>query len=243
MNLIKANIENLTSLWQLAGTKLNAFYLEKELSYCRVNNSEWPNRLWFHKKVNETHLKQARDILSESKIEMKISYWNIFEENTDNLFRKYGFVKSSEQIGMSLKLTKKHEVDRPITLRRVTDKSNAVLWSDLFRKAFNYKISHELVLLSLNDVEYFIAYHKGQPVGTCILYSRSNKIIGIHSLGITPEMRRKGFAEEIMKHILSNSIEHGFKYTTLQASEMAKRMYEKLGFSTQFMMYNYQINN
>ncbi|QGY45720.1 GNAT family N-acetyltransferase [Maribellus comscasis] len=241
MNLIKANIENLTSLWQLVGQKTNAFYTQEEMKYCEVINSEWPNRLWFPNKVSEANLEAAKQILLKSSVEMKISCWNDSEEDFDGLFEKCGFEKVSKQIGMVLKFNGNVEITSAIKLERVLDKTKAVLWSELFGEAFNYRIAPELLLLSWNDVEYFIAYDNEQPVGTCLLYSSASDVVGIHSLGIIPSMRRKGYAEKIMKLLLNESMESGFSYATLQASEMAKVMYAKLGFSTQFMMNNYRL--
>ncbi|MFB6343302.1 GNAT family N-acetyltransferase [Saccharicrinis sp. FJH62] len=241
MNLIRENIENLTSLWQIVGERANAFYQKKGFSYCGINYSEWPNRLWFHGEVNDTNLQEAKALISGSRVNLKIAYWDIFENNALELFEKHGFIRTSEQIGMSLKVDRPFETTKSIKLEKVANKSQAVLWSDLFKKAFNYDISYILLLLSSKDIDYFLAYNNNQPVGTCMVFSHTKEVTGIHSLGIIPEMRRKGYAEEIMNHILDQSYDQGFKYVTLQASEMARAMYEKLGFLTQFKMYNYNI--
>lgn len=241
MDIIKSNIENLTSLWRLAGTKANAFHHEKEFSYVPISYSEWPNRLWFHDQITQTNLEPARDILSQSPIDLKITCWDVLQPNASDLLENSGFIESSEQIGMSMKLNERYNSENRIILQRVEDKDNAILWSKLFQRAFSYQISPALVLLSCTDIDYFIAYHKNQYVGTCILYSNASDIVGIHSLGIIPEMRRKGYAEEIMRQVLNQSIEDGFKYTTLQASAMARPMYEKLGFAKNFIMKNYQL--
>jgi len=60
--------------------------------------------------------------------------------------------------------------------------------------------------------------------------------------GIIPEQRRKGFAEQMMVNILSQSAEQGFKYSTLQASELGKGLYLKLGFKEQFIIKSYSLN-
>ncbi len=64
-------------------------------------------------------------------------------------------------------------------------------------------------------------------------------IIGIHSMGIIPEMRGKGFAEQMMRTILNQAVEQGFERATLQASSMGKGLYLKLDFEQQFAMSNY----
>ncbi|MCB2209012.1 MAG: GNAT family N-acetyltransferase [Bacteroidetes bacterium] len=240
--MIKENIDNLTNLWQVVGKNAKSFYVNSEFSYCFVNYSEWPNRLWFSTAINDKNLEQARNIMLNIPVTLKVSHWEFLDSNSELLFKKHGFIKLSEQFGMSLKLYEKYESDSFINLHKVTNEDEALLWSDLFQKAFNYHISDVLVLHSRHEIDYFIAYHDDQAVGTCMLYSNSNDIVGFHSMGIIPEMRRRGYAEEIIKQMLSQSIVQGFKYATLQASEMAKPLYEKYGFDTQFIMKNYQLN-
>lgn len=65
----------------------------------------------------------------------------------------------------------------------------------------------------------------------------------MHSLGIIPQKRKQGFATEIMRHTLNKAIDQNLSLATLQASEMAKEMYLKLGFSLDFLMKNYGVAN
>ena len=143
MDLIKANIENLTSLWSVVGKLKNAFYsVDESIEYCLVKSSQWPNRLWFKSPVNNIILEKTKAILATSEVPAKVSCWYHSDDNKPKHFEQYGFVKSSEQTGMSLKLFLEYESDSTIALQGVTNPSEAILWSDLFRKAFNYTISH-----------------------------------------------------------------------------------------------------
>ena len=54
-NLIQANIENLTSLWQTASEPINSYFKETKFDYSLIEYSEWPNRLWFHEEINKKH--------------------------------------------------------------------------------------------------------------------------------------------------------------------------------------------
>ena len=242
MNISKENIENLTGLWKLVGEKVNGFYSGNGLGYCKADFSEWPNRLWFLNETNMSGLKIARNIIEKSETELKLTTWHKVNES-DDIVEKQGFKPVSEQVGMSLKLNQKYPVASKIHLTRVDNEITARLWSQLFRSSFGYEISSTLIFLTYNEVDYFIAYREDEVVGTCLLFHQGNNIVGIHSLGVIPEMRRRGFAEEIMKIVLNKSIDEGFQYATLQASAMAKQMYEKLGFSAQFIMTNYQLKN
>jgi predicted acetyltransferase len=85
-----------------------------------------------------------------------------------------------------------------------------------------------------------LIYDYEDIVGTVICHQTQNTI-GIHSLGILPNMRGKGYATEIMYNVLNKGLEQGCNLATLQASKMAKSMYEKMGFTTEFIMRNYKL--
>ena len=69
----------------------------------------------------------------------------------------------------------------------------------------------------------------------------TGKTLGVHALGIDPDQRKQGYATEIMHHVLNKGIDQGASTATLQASEMAKNMYLKMGFTHDFLMENYQL--
>lgn len=142
---------------------------------------------------------------------------------------------------MSLKLDTPYE-KTGLHMEKVSNKSDALLWEKLFMQVFNYRISTEILLSSYEKIEYLIAYHENEPIGTGILYNDGNKIIGVHSMGIIPTMRRKGLAEQMMINMLDQSVGKGFEYATLQASDNGKGLYLKLGFEEQFTLKNYVLN-
>jgi len=61
-------------------------------------------------------------------------------------------------------------------------------------------------------------------------------VAGIHSMGILPAQRRKGYAEEILIHMLHAAKLEGAAYATLQASEMGRGLYAKMGFQQDFQI-------
>ena len=172
-----------------------------------------------------------------------IPYWERNGNNADEVFGRNGFLSSVEMKGMSLELNNKFNSGGLINLQHVTHMDEAVLWSSLFQKAFHYSISPVLVLLSCNDIHYSIARYQNKPIGTCLLFRSDNDVIGIHALGIIPEMRRKGFAEEIFKKVLNQALIQGFKYAILQASKMGSGLYRKYGFAEDFNLKNYKDNS
>ena len=59
--------------------------------------------------------------------------------------------------------------------------------------------------------------------------------------GIIPSQRKKGYGKEVMYNVLNLLIDNNYDLATLQASEMAKNMYSKMGFSLDFIMENYKL--
>lgn len=241
MNLKKQNIDNLISLWQVVNQRASAYVIENVFDYGIINYSDWPNRLWFKNTPEQADLDLAKKIISSSSTKITVPYWEINGNDYYLLLENNGFVKVLEQVGMYTDLSKSDGKPSEINLNKVKDERTALLWESLFQKAFNYKIDHKLLLNSYDQVDYLIAYENTSPVGTALMYHTGNQIVGIHSMGIIPEMRRKGYAEKMMHSMLSEAVKKGYSYATLQASEMGKNLYLKLGFEEQFLMRNYTL--
>ncbi len=235
MNTTQLNIDNLTHLWTVAGqdfTKGSAY------SFSKIKNAQWPNRIWANGPI-------TLDIIEKIGMRMTTEtdlIFSVFSEKqeTNHLINQDVFILKSAQYGMSLALTHGYKTHRKIEFKHVMDAAGAELWSDTFFQAFRYQITAETVLKTSKDIPYFLVYHQGNLVGTVILFV-TNHVMGIHSLGIVPSQRKKGFATDIMHHVLNRAIDQNLSLATLQASEMAKDMYLKMGFTTDFLMKNYTL--
>jgi len=235
---IHANIENLTALWKQASIPFNGCVEREEFSYCEVPDSEWPNRIWFNEDITRALIAKAANSIADKSTRFTLPYWDIYNSRSFEILDTLGFVKRTEQVGMSLKLHQPFKQTVNLEHIRVSNAASAKLWSDLFKQAFGYYISEEILMRTLKEIEYYIAYYEEQAVGTAILYNTGN-ISGIHSVGVIPEMRRKGFADDMMAFILNRAIASHAAYATLQASAMGKGLYLKLGFKEEFMIRNY----
>lgn len=84
----------------------------------------------------------------------------------------------------------------------------------------------------------FTLKEKEKPVGTTLTF-KTNNVIVVHSVGIPPENYRRGYAEQIMKALINMGITNNNDYMVLQASDMGKGLYLKLGFEEDFLIKNY----
>lgn len=240
MKKIASNINNLTSLWKTAATPYQGYYKETSFESAYIENAQWPNRIWTNLSPSKNQLKEVQQqMLGEDKYFTFSLFTLSSQENNMELDAKIKL--KSTQYGMSLELNEKFETQRQIDFKRVENTEEANIWSNAFFKAFNYEISTATILKTKETIPYYLVYFEQELVGTVILYT-TNTIAGLHSLGIIPEKRKQGFATEIMRHTLNKAIDQNLSLATLQASEMAKEMYLKLGFSLDFLMENYILN-
>lgn len=241
MNKINTNKNNLFQLWKVAGQSFQN-YFEEDGIYCSyIENSQWPNRIWTKEALSEENIKKIRLNIEKHN---NFTFSNFYTEiKSTSLISPNDFTIKSEQYGMSLlSPTTKFNTSKNINFRRVKDKKDAKIWSEGFYEAFRYEISIETILQTKESIPYFIVLHEQELVGTIILF-KTDKTLGIHSLGIVSSKRRQGLAIEIMRHCINNTVDQNTSLVTLQASEMAKKMYLKLGFSIDFKMGNYKLNN
>ncbi|MBZ0181600.1 MAG: GNAT family N-acetyltransferase [Melioribacteraceae bacterium] len=236
--MIQENINNLISLWQVAGNSVNSYFENENFNYAVIENSDWPNRIWFDHDVDNKSLNAAKEFLSKQSKNLTVPYWDIYDSYSDELFESYGFKIKFKQIGMSMKLKNKFDFKKRLTIELVSNEKEAQLWENIYPEAFGYRISKEILLNTQNKIDYYLASINDEPIGTAIVYNTGN-VSGIHGVGVIPSARRQGFAEEIMKHVLNESINVGMKFSTLQASDMGKGIYLRLGYSEDFTIKNF----
>lgn len=232
------NINNLISLWKTVGNAYQTQFLQKKIDYCYVSNSEWPNRIWFEKEVTSEILTTVNEIARNTTVPLTVSNWSSFEDEHSTIYGDFGFIKKSEQIGMSMSLHQKINNPNRIRLEKVTEEKQAIIWAQLYPQSFGYKISTEILTKTLNLIPYYLIHFDNEIIGTVITHKTENTI-GIHGLGIIPKFRKQGLAEEVMIHLLNQAIEENIEIATLQSSAMGKNIYLKLGFSEDFLMTNY----
>jgi len=235
-DIIKANKDNLISVWRTAGAPFNACTENQAFGWCSVPGMEWPNKLWFNSDITEEIITAALGTIPSGR--MVIPYWNTSGEE---VIIANGGVRASEQSGMSLKLEQPFHRENRLLFRKVTTPADAALWAGIYPQAFGYSIDQKILEATYSDMRYYLALLDGQPVGTAILHLLDG-VAGIHGVGVIPEVRRKGFANEIMAYVLNEAIALNAVYATLQASRMGKGIYLEMGFEEQFIIRNYAVH-
>lgn len=241
INLVKENIYNLTSLWETAGAPFLCNHKTEWFQYCNIENSDWPNKLWFSEDITENSVVKALEVFKTKK-NLVIPYWDIYQNNSSEILEKHNFKIKSEQTAMFLKLEKTFDELYKLNYKRVLNEKDAEIWTSIYPTAFRYRIGKEILLQQFSNLQFHLVYLEEKPIGTFMLFQTQNNI-GIHGLGIIPEMRKRGYAEEIMKFILNYAIDSKIDYALLQASAMGKDIYTRLGFEDLFAIKNYTLSD
>ncbi|WP_166922218.1 GNAT family N-acetyltransferase [Flavobacterium poyangense] len=236
-NLVERNIDNLTGLWKTVSTPSLSYHQKDTLEYSKIDHSGWPNKLWLRQDISENDAQNAVAILRENS-GLAIPYFDIYNSDSYKILESKGLILKSEQVAMALKLDQKFTLEKNLGFKRVTTEKDAEIWADLYPNAFGYVISKEILIQNHTRVHFYLVSLDQQPIGTLMFYL-TDHYAGIHGLGVIPEMRRKGLAEEIMKFALNLSIDLKAEYALLQASAMGKDIYTRLGFEDLFVIKNY----
>lgn len=234
------NIHNLTSLWKTATLAFDSYQALPYFDYAYIEDCQWPNRLWFHQDLTKKSVLAAKSILENAPIQLTIPYFDIYNSKSFELLEAEGLEVCLEQVAMFLKPKELLEEKSDFHLEIVANETQANLWAELFKQAFGYLISAETILRNLPYVSYYLAYDNEQAVGTGMT-NITHKTLGVHSIGVPPAMRRKGFAEAIMIKLINKAIQNQIETITLQASNMGKGLYLKLGFQEQFAIKSYRL--
>jgi predicted GNAT family acetyltransferase len=88
-------------------------------------------------------------------------------------------------------------------------------------------INKETLVHNYENVKFYLVHLGEKPIGTLTLFQTGN-IMGIHGVGVIPEMRKRGFAEEIMKFAINEAVDANAEYAQLQASPLGKNIYSRL---------------
>lgn len=242
MDEINNNINNLISLWEIAGQKSGSCIINKRYGMSLAKTGDWPNRVWLHSKLNDQVIQEIRSLKKAVENPIKLS---LFETEEENDSQSAHIELVSKQTGMNLNLNEWTVIpfDSVVKLTPVKSPEDSKLWSQLFQQSFGYTIDQDTVCALKEEMTHFVLTFDEKPAGTALLYDTFGTV-GIHGIGVIHSMRGKGIAKSAMIQLLNLSKDLlKAKQAALQASDMAVNLYHELGFKKQFVVKNFQINS
>ncbi len=95
-------------------------------------------------------------------------------------------------------------------------------------------------LLDHRDVVVYVGYANGSPVASGLGW-RSGRTIGVYSIATVASARRRGYGAAMTARVVADGMDAGCDVAGLQASEMGRPTYERLGFRTvvSYVAYNH----
>ncbi len=233
--LDRANLDNLIGLWHALGARLH-----KDSKGSMWISESWPHKCWRTQMLMTTSFD-----FSEFSDRLIFPIWDIGNtEAMETALVDHNYEISSEQTAMVLAASEWPRIKAPrdeFTLRKIDKDIDVETWSHVCGAAFDYRIDPAPIrkLLRLHEACLFLAFVDGEPAGTALLF-KTNRIAGIHQVGVTPAFQGRGIAREMMKSIIREAAEAGAEHITLQASRAGRHLYDQLGFTAQFGIRNYK---
>jgi hypothetical protein len=88
-----------------------------------------------------------------------------------------------------------------------------------------------LGLLDRPECVAYVGYASGDPVVSGLGW-RTGRTVGVYSIATIESARRRGYGATMTAHVVSDGVVAGCHVAALQASEMGRPIYERLGFRT-----------
>jgi GNAT superfamily N-acetyltransferase len=84
-------------------------------------------------------------------------------------------------------------------------------------------------LLGVPDLALYVGYVDGEAVATAALVA-SHRVAGVYNVACLPSHRKRGYGEAMTWHAVHAGAAIGCTMASLQASEMGRPVYERMGF-------------
>jgi ribosomal protein S18 acetylase RimI-like enzyme len=232
------------------------FYTDKHISWVNCAPSPWPCEIFDTnfsiENVNENIMFVKNQIEHGIAPKIWVTGPSMHPKNLDEQLMKCGFAKRDEATGMALDFSKlKSDVERipGFDIQIVTDEKNLRDWagvveSGLFGGPDNASSSfYELMttVLHCDKVMLFVGYCEGSAVASSTLFV-SNGIAGIYHVVTLPPFRKKGIGRSMTLAPLLQAREMGSRFAVLQAAQIGKGIFSRLGFTEYCMLNSYMLN-
>ncbi len=170
-------------------------------------------------RIKTTHRSDIGDILSTGVFKLKDIGYNMEVRNLDKM-----------------------DFDCPlpdnIKIEIVGDRKSLEQVKHIFAEAFDYRLEDydrkfgflDAIMLNEDDrhIKSFLLYEDGCPVSTGAYYAFDK--FSVENIGTLKAFRGRGYAGLIVRRLLREAKELGYREACLDASEAGSKVYEKIGF-------------
>ncbi|MFW9879173.1 MAG: GNAT family N-acetyltransferase [Candidatus Thorarchaeota archaeon] len=158
--------------------------------------------------------------------------------NLQEILISKDFISKEKDYGMYLEL-KNYFPKNPckLQIKQVSDIWELKAFDDVHVKSHGNPDAFKIIFKNIPKNAYngktpfrmYIGIYNDKVVNTGVLVFNSD-VAGIYYIVTDPEERRKGYATDMMNYLLNEAKKENYEIAVLQASEVGKKVYEKIGF-------------
>jgi GNAT superfamily N-acetyltransferase len=124
----------------------------------------------------------------------------------------------------------------PVEIRVVEDAAGFAPYVNIMAESFHLDpgMTARMMtprLLDIADSRWYLGHVDGRPVGAAALIM-THRVAGVHYVGALEAYRHRGVGEAMTRHAVREGAAAGCLFSSLQASEMGRPVYERIGFRT-----------
>ncbi|MDA3845649.1 MAG: GNAT family N-acetyltransferase [Vallitaleaceae bacterium] len=246
---------NYSSLYRLAGDLIDCERGQYEDVSWVNNKGAWPNRIYginLSKENIDHKLEWLVDGMKSGRMPKIIGTSQFTKpENYEMYFEAHGLVKTSDAEGMGLSTKNLNTDFKPktqVVIKKVSNQAELkdfakIVTPNLFQMDMSYvKPYYECIsrLRETGAADFFIAYDKGTPVSTAMVYY-SEEVAGLYHIATDIPYRGLGIGKQITIGAILHAEKKGYDNVVLFASEDGKHMYQQLGFESVCKLGRYKL--
>lgn len=212
-------------------TELVAVFDLKSCFSVKANYGSYPNLTLCDSVVNEESIEGYLDAVENFEAS---SYILIENDAVAQILKKRGFRAIEKWTSMSIS-TNDLAINQNTELEcvKITTNEQLLQWLAIVEIClFNEsKLDQRIFegLLKSDNITLWIGIYRGIPVCTALSLI-DNQEVGLYMCATLPEFRRRGYANQLVKHCLIDASTVGVTVGLIQSTRMGLEMYRKIGF-------------
>ncbi|HZP57781.1 MAG TPA: GNAT family N-acetyltransferase [Dehalococcoidia bacterium] len=184
----------------------------------------------------ERALREGIDFMDAQRQPFLVRIREGVDPGSERALEALGFTYTDDIPGMALyPFAVRETTATGLQIREVADETTAEHHVRVMAEAFEMPRAIADRILSLRtftstpDAHGYVGYLDGEPVATSALVV-THRVAGIYNVATLPSHRGRGIGEALTWHALRAGARDGCLFGSLQASEMGRPVYERMGF-------------
>ena len=208
----------------------------EDFSCLSVPLSIYPNLL-FHPHLNAN---TAKVILDEIKTKIKAGFPSVMvcsltdtDSTTLQLLGKYtAYRKYWTAMTFDLQYLEKPKTDLNLQIELINDEKEFKEWSNILEVALIGQGLDEKIFYRMSkhdNASFYLAYIDAVPIATSLIVRKGDEV-GVYLIATLEQFRKKGIGKYITEYTLWEAKQAGAAFAHLQATDIGKTVYQKIGF-------------